>query len=266
MAKKYLIANGKGGVAKTTTAVIAAEAFRSTRGNYPVMLDVDQGHKLARFLGAEVVAVEVDNSPEAIAENPDALLQVWDVVGRALRSDDDVLIDLGANLVAPFATWCELSQIGLHVDHELTVIVPFAIEEEAINHAIFALTKLPEIFDPCKLVRVETKALASTKIAELAVDIPNYAEFDAIPGVEKLRVMQFPNLPLWLKLESQSMTYIQAIQVGSVGDGASKAEKREAIAKFAEAFGYADVLEAGRALTALSTWGRSTTVEIAKIL
>ena len=143
-------------------------------------------------------------------------------------------------------------------------------EEEAIGHAIFALKSFPEIFDPCSAVLVESR-VGAIPFADLAADVGGYSALAAIPVSARVKIPEFGNPSLWKKMESRDVTFAAAVALGTPTD-AGKPAARAAVAKFADAFGFADaggkpdLLAAGRAIETLTTWARAVSSALSPLI
>ena len=273
MAKKYVVTTGKGGIAKSATAVALCSVFKKTYGFHLDMVDVDEENKLQRFLGSKVSAIKLP-SKTAGAISKSILMAVWDLLGPKFRSDEPMLLDLGGNLDRHFLEWARSSQLADVMDHQVVFVVPVMPDRESIAHAHFMLTTAPLVFEGCHLVLLEVRANPELTFKEVAEKVPGYKALMSIEGVVHAQTFEYPTT-LWKLMDAKDLTFAQALDIGTPPgnpEEVTKAAKIAARTKFAQTFGLLDedgnpdVLLAGREITDLTAWARATTTELLRIL
>ncbi len=268
--RKYVVMSGKGGIAKSNTAIALAEVYQAEQGSLPVMYDLDQENKFRRFMGETVNAIRLPELATA-ATSKALLMKVWDALEPAMKSDADIIVDLGANLDRPFIDWAAKSNIGAVVDHEVVAVVPVQPEAEAVQHALFALKAMQETFDPVRLVLVETRATPGLSFEDVGKSVPGVKQLLATPGLIRVRIETFPNEPFWRSLETAGISFAQAAGL-TTPKSDTKADKKAAINRFAERFGIRDdegglaFTVASRTIVELNTWAEAVYSEVGKIL
>lgn len=105
-----VVANGKGGVGKTTTALLLADLLDMAEADV-ILMEIDTRKRLSGYLGEAVNSLEIPSHRD-IRGNRDALIQTYDPVLDALEESDTVLLDIGANEDQLFFEWARLGYLA----------------------------------------------------------------------------------------------------------------------------------------------------------
>jgi hypothetical protein len=142
MAKIHLVLQGKGGVAKTTTAVFVAQYYKEHKQDV-LLIDTDQVNKsFAAFkaLGVQPLSIMKDNEIDP---------RGWDIlVEKAYKTQCDVVIDNGASsFISILGYMLENDLPGLLKEggHEMYFHIPVA-GSESLGHTLNGLVSIIDQF------------------------------------------------------------------------------------------------------------------------
>ena len=240
MSRTIFCANSKGGVGKTTIAVVIAEIYRALNGRPPKLIDCDSRHKLMRMLGSEVIGFELAATTDDLIANPDLIVSYWDALGDHILGGQDVVIDLGANVDSQIFEWAARSRIANYLgDTAVDVVVPATAEPLAIEGARVLLESASHIFPTSRRILILNEAHGLFTPYE---QMPEFCHLLALPGLTTIRLPKCTSA-LWGDLERDGLTFAAAIELGPE--------------KIGPALGITRPWVAARALGDLARWAES---------
>ena len=209
-----IVANGKGGVAKTPTAVQVINLHQIAFGELPDIVDCDapETQKLTRIFKpiapAKVKSFKPFPATEEVMSSPDVMVSYWDDLGDSMTSGESVVIDLGANVGPGVMTWAKDSHMGRYVkDMDVRVLVPTLAEPNGISGALAMLRAAEEAFPTAK------RALLLVEAAGPFAPYADNSEFRALstlPGVSQITIKKCSS-PLWPAAERLHMNWFDLL-------------------------------------------------------
>lgn len=156
----FIIANEKGGVGKSTTALALID-WLTLNSQPPTIIQVDRQKRLENSIGKDVLTIDSDPkaarlAPELETRRFSPMLEKIEVSARRAP----VIIDIGAGEVERFTTWAALVDLEEEfMEWQLSchLIVPFLAESEAIRQAAWSLDRLRSAIPQSTVYLVENQ-------------------------------------------------------------------------------------------------------------
>ena len=162
-----IIGNRKGGVGTTSIggAIVNLLIESSPTARKPMLVSVDEQHNLARFFegdnGVELVLASANPSAETV-KSIISLKTYYEeagiAIGTALEQGRDVLLDIGANTVAPlfhFLRVIDTAALVADAKADVTVVTPILPEPGAFEGAAEIISLAREALPTARVVLAE---------------------------------------------------------------------------------------------------------------
>lgn len=214
-----IVASGKGGAGKTTTATVTADLWSLADRPY-LPFQVDDQRRLAALLGARVTTVLPDF--ERVMREPRALTSpfapLYTACKEAATKGTNILLDVGANRVELTTGW--MRRVELAEDLTVwgvpsTLLVPAVVESEALRQAAATLVAFAAALPDATIAFIENQrdggldGLGSRSEAR-AVWRGELAPLLAAPRRHHL-VMPAIGADAWAPFEDRHMRFVKVI-------------------------------------------------------
>lgn len=192
-----IVANARGGVGKSTVAMAIIETMVA-RGLTPGIIEIETTRRLEAYYGNVVRNIAPVSLQESV-DDAQRALAAFDVV-TDLALPGDVVIDIGANEIGPFAEWAGMSCFAEDViarGHRLALVAVTTKERESVAGALDTLYGKHAAFP------VAERFLVCNELLGAGVD----REYDLGPLIKDgIQLIPMPRCtsPMWQVVEGKT--------------------------------------------------------------
>lgn len=152
MQAKYIIANDKGGVGKSTIAQFCILHLMQFGGAVRIA-EYDRQPKLRRFFGNGVITHSIGPEWERQFTDPMSLTTFWDPLVKWIQVERPLVADFGAQVWDYFRAWADNVMLSEIVNTaRVTVLIPVTADAEAVVGASKIVTSAPSTLPGARLV------------------------------------------------------------------------------------------------------------------